>query len=59
MKKGRSEEQKRVIAKGITDFLVSQGSTRERVVIVINDVPEENYSIAGTTLKDELAAKAT
>jgi 4-oxalocrotonate tautomerase family enzyme len=56
-KAGRSEEQKRTIAKGITEFLVSQGSTRERVVILINDVPAENYSIAGTTLKDEMSAK--
>ncbi len=58
MKAGRSEEQKRSIAKGITDFLVGQGSTRERVVIIINDVPAENYSIAGITLRDELASKA-
>jgi 4-oxalocrotonate tautomerase len=55
-KAGRSEEQKRTIAKGITDYLVSQGSTRERVVILMNDVPPENYSIAGLTLKDEIAA---
>ncbi|MEP7240438.1 MAG: tautomerase family protein [Devosia sp.] len=56
MKAGRSEEQKRAIAKGITDFLVTQGSTRERVVILINDIPPTNYSIAGTTLADEMAA---
>ncbi len=54
MKAGRTEESKRAIAKGITDFLVSQGSTRDRVVILINDVPAENYSIAGLTLKDEI-----
>jgi len=56
-KAGRSEEQKRTIAQGITDLLVSHGSTRERVVILINDIPAENYSIAGTTLKDEMAGK--
>jgi 4-oxalocrotonate tautomerase len=53
MKMGRSEEQKRRIVKGITDFLVEQGSWRDRVVVIINDVPPENYAIAGITLKNE------
>ncbi len=50
---GRSEEQKRSIAKGITNVLVSHGSWRERVVVVFADIPADSYAIGGVTLKDE------
>jgi phenylpyruvate tautomerase PptA (4-oxalocrotonate tautomerase family) len=33
--------------------MVQNGSMRERVVVIMNDVPPDSYAIAGVTLKDE------
>ena len=50
---GRTEDQKRVVIEKVTDALVeSVGAPREIVRVMIQDVPKQNWGIAGETAKD-------
>ncbi len=48
MWQGRSEADKAVLARELTDaFQRACGSTRERIYVIIRDVPKENWAIGG------------
>lgn len=53
LKEGRSVDQKREIARRITDVLVEVcGSVEDRVHVIINEVPEENWGRGGRLLSE-------
>lgn len=53
IKTGRTLEQKREIAKRITAVLVDVcGSAEERVNVIIDEVPEDNWGRGGRLLSD-------
>ena len=57
---GRSVEQKRDLARRITDAVVdSWGVEPEIVTIRIEEVPAENFARAGVLATDRVAAAAT
>ena len=47
MWEGRTIEQKRQLAKGITSSFVKIGTPAEAVHIIINDIPKHNWATAG------------
>ncbi len=50
---GRTEEQKRAVIEKVTQALVDAvGAPKENVRVWIQDVPKENWGIAGTSAKD-------
>lgn len=54
MKEGRTVEQKRNLARSVTDAVVnSVGVTPDAVEIVIVDVPSTNFASGGTLLSDK------
>ncbi len=54
MYKGRTREQKRALAKELTDgFIKTCGSTPDQVIIVIDDVDKENWATAGVLAADK------
>jgi 4-oxalocrotonate tautomerase len=54
MYKGRTRDQKRALAKELTDgFIKTCGSTPEQVIIVIDDVDKENWATAGVLAADK------
>lgn len=56
--KGRSEEQKRQMAKEITETISSVGKTpKENVKIIFNDMEPLNYSQGGKLTKDIINEK--
>lgn len=53
IKDGRTLEQKREVAKRITDTLVEVcGAARERVHVIINEVEEDNWARGGQLLSE-------
>lgn len=53
IKGGRTLDQKREIARRMTDVLVDVcGSAKERVHVIINEVEEDNWGRAGQLLSD-------
>jgi 4-oxalocrotonate tautomerase len=51
---GRSHEQKRQLAKAITDAVVEIGKApAEATFVIFEDVPKENWAQAGTLASDE------
>ncbi len=51
---GRTPEQKRKVAEGITRVLVEEaGARREAVSVAFLDVPATNYARAGVLLADQ------
>jgi 4-oxalocrotonate tautomerase len=55
---GRSIEQKRRIARRVTDVMVEEAGTKpEAVVITFVEVPRENYARNGVLIADERAEK--
>ena len=51
---GRSADQKRKLAKRITDALVEEaGARREGIVIVFNEVSRESYASGGELMVDK------
>lgn len=58
LREGRSENQKRRLIQRVTDALIEEaGARRERVTVVIYDVPATAWGHAGTTLADESAER--
>jgi 4-oxalocrotonate tautomerase len=54
MLQGRTAEQKRKIAKRITDVLVEEaGARREGVTIAFHEVPQESYASGGELMIDQ------
>ena len=55
MIEGRSVEDKRALAKNMTDTICStlDGVTPDRVRIIMNDMPKDSYSIAGELIIDK------
>jgi 4-oxalocrotonate tautomerase len=54
MLEGRTADQKRKIAKRITDTLVEEaGARREAVVIAFNEVTRESYASGGELMIDK------
>jgi 4-oxalocrotonate tautomerase len=50
---GRTEEQKRAVIEKVTDALQEAvGAPRESIRIMIQDIPNTNWGIAGTSAKD-------
>ena len=50
---GRTEEQKRAVIENVTAALCEAvGSPKENVRVWIQDVPKENWGIAGVSVKD-------
>jgi 4-oxalocrotonate tautomerase len=55
---GRTAEQKRKIAKRITDTLVEEaGTRREGVVVVFHEVSKESYASGGELMIDKTLPK--
>ncbi|MGV7123543.1 MULTISPECIES: 2-hydroxymuconate tautomerase [Sphingomonadales] len=53
MIEGRTEEQKRAVIEKVTQALVDAvGAPKENVRVWIQDVPKENWGIAGVSAKD-------
>ncbi|QGG48125.1 4-oxalocrotonate tautomerase [Heliorestis convoluta] len=53
MLEGRTEEQKRELAKAITQaFVDTCGAKAESVTLSIHDVPTENIALGGTLISD-------
>ena len=53
IKQGRSLDQKRELARRITDALVDVcGAAEERVHVIIDEVPEDNWGRGGRLLSD-------
>lgn len=53
IKQGRTTEQKRELARRITDVLVDVcGAAEERVHVIIDEVPEDNWGRGGRLLSD-------
>lgn len=53
MVEGRTEAQKRAVIEKVTAALCEAvGAPRENVRICIQDVPKENWGIAGVSVKD-------
>jgi len=51
---GRTTDQKRKLAKRITDAMVEEaGAPREGVVVTFNEVSKENYASAGVLVADK------
>ena len=49
---GRTEEQKRAVIENVTQALVAAvGAPKENVRVWIQDVPKENWGIAGVSAK--------
>jgi 4-oxalocrotonate tautomerase len=54
MLEGRTLEQKRRLAREITDVVVRvAGTTEEQVDVIIEDYPRENWAKAGTLFADK------
>jgi 4-oxalocrotonate tautomerase len=54
MFKGRSREQKRELARELTEtFVRVAGGKAEAVTIILQDVAKEDWSIAGTLMADK------
>ena len=50
---GRTEEQKRAVIEKVTDALQEAvGAPRESIRIMIQEIPNTNWGIAGTSAKD-------
>jgi len=55
MLEGRTPTQKKKIVEGITKVMENEANTkRESVIVVINEVPTENYATAGTLMSDRV-----
>jgi 4-oxalocrotonate tautomerase len=58
MLQGRTADQKRKIAKRITDALVEEaGARREAVVVAFHEVSKESYASGGELIIDKAIAK--
>jgi 4-oxalocrotonate tautomerase len=54
MLQGRSADQKRKIAKRVTDALVEEaGAKREGIIVTFNEVSKESYASGGELLIDK------
>jgi 4-oxalocrotonate tautomerase len=54
MLQGRTVEQKRKIAKRITDALVEEaGARREGIIVMFNEVSKESYASGGELIIDK------
>jgi 4-oxalocrotonate tautomerase len=54
MLQGRSAEQKRKIAKRVTDVMVEDaGALREGITVVFNEVSKESYATGGELMIDK------
>ncbi len=54
MLEGRSVEQKRRLAREITDLIVKcTGTTEDQVDVIIEDYPRENWAKAGVLFRDK------
>ena len=54
MLQGRTADQKRKVAKRITDAMVEEaGARREAIVVVFNDVSKESYATGGELMIDK------
>ncbi len=55
MLKGRTAEQKRKIARRITDALVEEaGARREGVIVAFHEVSKESYASGGELMVDKV-----
>ena len=51
---GRTTDQKRKLAKRITDVMVEEaGAHRDAVIVTFNEVPKESYASAGVLIADK------
>jgi len=51
---GRTADQKRKIAKRITDTLVEEaGARREAIIVAFHEVPKESYASGGELMADK------
>ena len=54
MLEGRTTEQKRLLAREITDVVVRvTGAPEDQVDVIIEDYPKENWAKAGTLFADK------
>ncbi|MFZ0772772.1 MAG: 2-hydroxymuconate tautomerase [Candidatus Sulfotelmatobacter sp.] len=54
MLQGRSAEQKRKIAKRVTDVLVEEaGARREAIIVAFHEVSKESYASGGELMVDK------
>ena len=54
MLQGRSVEQKRELARALTEVVVKHaGTTQEQVDVIIEDYPRENWAKGGTLMSDK------
>ena len=54
MLQGRTAEQKRKVAKRVTDALVEEaGAKREGIIVTFNEVSKESYASGGELLIDK------
>jgi 4-oxalocrotonate tautomerase len=58
MLEGRSADQKRKIARRITDALVEEaGARREAIIVAFHEVSKENYASGGELMIDKTLPK--
>ena len=58
MLQGRTVDQKRKLAKRITDALVEEaGARREAIVVAFHEVSKESYASGGELMIDKLSPK--
>ncbi len=58
MLEGRTAEQKRKIAKRITDVLVEEaGARREAIIVAFQEVSKESYASGGELMADKTPSK--
>ena len=54
MLQGRTADQKRKIAKRVTDALVEEaGAKRESIIVAFNEVSKESYALGGELMVDK------
>jgi 4-oxalocrotonate tautomerase len=53
MWQGRTIEQKKLLAEGITEAFVKIGTPKEKVTVILKDNPKHNWSEGGTLASED------
>ncbi|RJS66055.1 2-hydroxymuconate tautomerase [Priestia filamentosa] len=54
MLEGRTDEQKRALVEKVTEAVVeTTGASKEKVVVIIEEMSKNNYGVAGKRISDQ------